>query len=148
LLDALAVRIREYAERARRERGDVVMGCVRLETRAGWVGIVYDKPGGSSAQFEASHDPERGFVMLSPEGKLVVEPDPEQVYARFVAVIDSIPEQRRLAIEQKLAEWRSQGYTGPRLRAMVMAFNSTYDGTRGGEMAPEELRHAARLAAS
>lgn len=148
MLEELARRIREYADRARAERGDILMGCVRLETRSNWVGIVYEKPGGSSAQFDASFDPDRGFVMLSAEGDLVTEPDPERVFRRFTEVIDSIPAQRRAAVEQKVAEWRSQGYQGARLRARILSFNSTYEGTRGGELAPEELRFAAQLAAS
>ena len=146
MLDELAARIRAYSEKVRRERGDVVMGCVRLDASTDFVGIVYDKPGGSSAQFEASYHPDRGFTMLSPEGELAVESDPERVFERFEAVIEDIPRQRREAIDQKLAEWKEQGLTGSRLRAMVLGFNAQYVGTRGGELAPEELRYAAQAA--
>lgn len=122
------------------------MGCVRLEASAQFIGIVYEKPGGSSAQFEASYDPNVGFTMLSPEGELFVEEDPEGVFLRFTAIIDTIPEQRKAAIEQKVAEWRDQGFQGVRLRAMVLHFNVYYRGTRGGQLAPDELGYAARLA--
>ncbi len=124
------------------------MGCVRMEVRPPFVGIVYDKPGGSSAQFEASYDPEQGFIILSPEGDLLVESDPDEVYRRFAAVIDEIPLQRRTAIDQKIAEWRGQGFQGVRLRALVMHFNIYYRGTRGGQLAPDELGYATRLASS
>lgn len=145
-LEELAGRVRAYCEKVRQERGDIAMGCVRLEASCSFVGIVYDKPGGSSAQFEASYDPEQGFTVLSPDGELILEPDPERVYHRFAAIIEEIPEQRVLAIDRKLAEWREQGLVGPRLRAMVLSFNAHYDGTRGGELTPEELRYATQAA--
>ncbi len=145
-LEELASRVRAYCEKVRQERGDVAMGCVRLEASSDFVGIVYDKPGGSSAQFETSYDPERGFSLLSPDGEIQFEPDLEQVFARFTAIIDAIPEQRRQAIDQMLAQWREQGLAGPRLRAMALSFNTHYDGTRGGELSPEELRYITQVA--
>ena len=147
-MESLAKRVREYAQQVREERGDVVMGCVRLECQTHFLGIVFEKPGGSSAQFEACYDPDHGYVMLTPDGEAVAERDPDQVFERFKAVIEAIPTERRLAIERKIGEWRAQGLCGGRLAAMVMSFNTHYDGTRGGEMAPEEMRYAAKLAAA
>src|SRR5512133_655275 len=96
----LEARVRSYIDQLRVARGDVAMGCVRLEGCNGFIGIVFEKPGGSSAQFEVTYHPDRGYLMLSPDGHLEDESDPECIYQRFVAVIDSIPEQRRAAIEQ------------------------------------------------
>lgn len=146
-VECLEDRVRSYVRQARDRYGDVAMGCVRMEACDHFVGIVYDKPGGSSAQYEASYDPARGYIILAPNGDLILEQDAERVYDRFVQVIEGIPAARRQAIDRQIAEWRERGINGARLKAMVMSFNSHYDGTRGGEMAPEEIRYAARVAA-
>ncbi|MDH7570467.1 MAG: hypothetical protein QHJ73_12875 [Armatimonadota bacterium] len=147
-LRGVVKRIEEYIRQERERNGDVAMGCVRLEAKNGFFGIVYEKPGGSSAQYEASYEPGRGFLMMGPDGQPMVETDPDRVFERFRAVIDDIPAQRRAAIAEKLAEWRASGYNGCRLIALIMSFNGHYDGTRGGQLTPEEIRYAVRSATS
>lgn len=112
LMECLEKRIRDYIQEMRQAHGDVVMGCVRLEAKPHFLGIVYEKPGGSSAQFEVSYDPAQGFSLLTPDGDAVVECDPNRVYDRFTEVIGGIPAERRAAIEEKIAEWRDQGLSG------------------------------------
>ena len=47
-----------------------------------------------------------------------------------------------------LAQWREQGLSGPRLRAMALSFNTHYDGTRGGELSPKSSATSPRSPAS